>query len=61
MKTLFIFSGLFIVMLFLLYLLILKKQSVQKEFVSCINRRFGCCPDDITQKKDIHGSNCRGF
>ena len=48
-------------MLFLLYLLILKKQNVQKEFVSCINRRFGCCPDDITQKKDIHGSNCRGF
>ena len=51
MENIIIFSGLFIVILFLFYLLVLKKKSTQKELVSCFNRRFGCCPDNITQKK----------
>ena len=28
---------------------------------NCKYKRFGCCPDDITPKLDIFGSNCRGF
>jgi hypothetical protein len=28
---------------------------------NCKYRRFGCCPDDMTPKLDIFGSNCRGF
>lgn len=61
MDNIILFCGLFLLMLFLLYLLILKKKSNQKELVSCFNRRFGCCPDNITSKKNLDGTNCRGF
>jgi hypothetical protein len=61
MDNIILFSILFLFILFLLYLLLLKKQSTQKELVSCFNRRFGCCPDNITSKKNLDGTNCRGF
>jgi hypothetical protein len=61
MDNIILFSILFLIVLFLLYLLLLKKQSTQKELVSCFNRRFGCCPDNITSKKNVDGTNCRGF
>jgi len=54
---------LIIILLFIfsIFLFSSKMNDNNKQFVSCINRRFGCCNDNYTPKLDIFGSNCRGF
>lgn len=50
-----------LLLLFIIFLFSIKMNDTNKQLVSCINRRFGCCNDNYTPKLDIFGSNCRGF
>lgn len=50
-----------IIIIIMIFILINKVNVLQKENISCLNTRFGCCNDKYSPKQDIHGSNCRGF
>lgn len=51
-----------VILLILLCFWLFYYTHTQKIYViSCFNSRFGCCPDNFTAKKNIYGSNCRGF
>lgn len=51
-----------IIIIVLIFIFFYKEnKNDDKQLVSCLNRRFGCCNDFYTPKLDIFGSNCRGF
>lgn len=61
MYSSFLFIVTIIIMIIMIFILMNKINVLQKENISCLNTRFGCCKDKYSPKQDIHGSNCRGF
>ena len=63
MKIFYIILFIFIILI-IIYLIMWWKDNIltfTDVNTDCKYRRFGCCPDDLTPKLDIFGSNCRGF
>lgn len=53
---------LLIILLIILIIFYFTRKNSSDIFTSnCLNKRFGCCNDEITPKLDQIGTNCRGF